>query len=424
MIVLTDPILKDNGKTVFYDFRITPEIVKFFSKEKFFVTYEIDVSKVPKSILNIPVLANLLPMSWFLDFQICVDELDENFKESVELIKLEFQKMYPQFILKGGLQVEKVVPNRVGKSGRKAMLFSGGVDAISAYIRHYKDDLSLFSIRGADIDLKDDDRWNDLINYNSSQAYLKNNAKYTIASNLRTFYSYNLEKELNIGWWGKVQHGMALLGVTAPLTNILNIENLYIGSTHTKETQISWGSNPTTDELLKWSDVKITHECYDLSRQQKIRSILDFCKENNKSIGLRVCYSERREELNCSVCEKCLRTIMGIVLEGYDPNDFGFKVDSNFYSLVEDLLHSKVITEGVLNHWKILKAKATEKKDFFVFENKSEEVKKIRAFSNFPLELMIPKSGYSKLERRKFIIINKYPRLFKFYLKLRLKFVR
>lgn len=424
MIVLNDPILKDNGKTVFYDYRITPEYAKYFSKDKFFVTYEMDVSDVPNSILNIPVLVNLLPMSWFLDFQICVDDLDEDFLKSAELIKQEFQKMFPEYDLKGGLKVENITSNKFKKSGKKGMLFSGGVDAISAYIRHFKDDLALFSIRGADIDLKDDDRWNDLLDYNSSQEYLLNNSKYTIACNLRTFYSYKLEKELDISWWGKIQHGMALLGVTAPLTILLNIENLYIGSTHTKETQISWGSNPITDELLKWGDLKITHECYDLARQEKINSIIKFRKGNKKSVGLRVCYSERREELNCSVCEKCLRTIMGVILEGDDPNDYGFKVGINFYSQVEDFLNSKVTTPGVLNHWKILKAKAAQKNDFFVFEDELEENKKMKWFSEFPLELTNPQSDLSKFDRRKHTLINKYPRLFKFYLKLRLKFVR
>ena len=35
--------------------------------EKFFIEYSIDISDVPKSILIIPFLCNMLPISWVCD---------------------------------------------------------------------------------------------------------------------------------------------------------------------------------------------------------------------------------------------------------------------------------------------------------------------------------------------------------------------
>ena len=387
MIVVNNISIVDIGKKLVYDYSVSSKFSKYFDrKNTFFVSYEVDIRTVPKSILAIPLLANLLPISWFLDFQIQIDELDASFVECVNELKSEFQRMYPNDELRGELRVNKIVANSSFKSGKKAMLFSGGVDAISAYIRHCKDDLSLFSIRGADIGLEDNERWNDLLDYNKTQEYLNSNSKYTISSNLRIFYTYKLETELNLKWWGQVQHGMALLGVTSPLTHLLKIESLYIGSTHTKETQISWGSTPITDELLKWADVGITHECYDLSRQEKIKTILEFSKNNNKPIDLRVCYSERRETLNCSFCEKCLRTIMGIILEESDPNNFGFIVDSSFYSKVDSLLKLKINTHGIYNHWKILQDKANNTNQFFIFDNEKLEKLKLETFCNYRIK--------------------------------------
>lgn len=425
MIVINDISIVDDGKTIVYDYSVDSKFSKYFSKkDTFFVNYEVKVTTVPKRILAIPLLANLLPISWFLDFQIQIEELDANFIDCVNKLKFEFQRMYPKYELKGGLIVDKVITNSDSKRGKKAMLFSGGVDAISAYIRHSEDDLALFSIRGADIELDDDERWNDLLDYNNTQEYLNLNSKYTISSNLRTFYTYKLENDLNLKWWGQVQHGLALLGVTAPLTHILEIDKLYIGSTHTKKTQISWGSNPTTDEILKWADVNITHECYDLSRQEKINSILEFSKETGKTIGLRVCYSERREALNCSSCEKCLRTIMGIILEGSDPNNFGFIVDESFYSKVDNLLESKINTHGIYNHWKILQAKAIDTHKFFVLKNEQEEVAKLQAFCGYEINESGIKTGMSSFTRWKFSLIKRYPSLFNFYLKFRLKLIK
>ncbi len=425
MIVINDISIVDDGKTVVYDYSVNSKFSKYFDKKnKFFVSYEVDVTVVPKSILAIPLLANLLPISWFLDFQIQIEELDACFINCVSELKSEFQRMYPKHELKGNLLVKKICSNSDYNTGKKAMLFSGGVDAISAYIRHYKDDLSLFSIRGADIGLDDNERWNDLLNYNNTQEYLNSNPKYTISSNLRTFYTYKLENDLNLKWWGQVQHGMALLGVTAPLTHILKIDKLYIGSTHTKKTQISWGSNPTTDEILKWTNVNITHECYDLSRQEKIKSILEYSKNNKESIGLRVCYSERRETLNCSYCEKCLRTIMGVILEGSDPNNFGFIVDESFYSKVDNLLKSKINTLGIYNHWKILQAKAIKANQFFVLNNEQDEIVKLKAFCEYEINESGIKIGMSPFTRWKFSLIKRYPSLFNFYLKFRLKLIK
>lgn len=425
MIVINGIEIKDDGKKVVFDYTISPELDKYFNKkDPFFVAFDIDVSNVPLSILYIPFLVNLLPISWFLKFKIQVDELDDKFMSCVDIIKSEFQKMYPEYELKGELSVKQSISNSKDEVGSQAMLFSGGVDAVSAYIRHEADDLSLFSIRGADIGLKDIARWEDLINYNNSQEYLKGNSKYNISSNLQTFYTYKLDQKLNIGWWGKVQHGMALLGVTAPVTYLINIDTLYIGSTHTKETQISWGSNPITDELLKWANTKIVHECYDLSRQEKIESITRLSKSNGKKIGLRVCYSERREDLNCSICEKCLRTIMGIILEGDDPNKYSFRVDSSFYSKVEIFLKSKINTLGIFNHWKTLQTKASKTNNFYVFENKKEERSKLKTFYEFEIDESGIKTRMNFIARWKFSLIKKYPNLFNFYLKYRLKLIK
>ena len=425
MIVINDISIVDEGKTLVYDYSVDSKFSKYFDKKDiFFVSYEVNVTTVPKSILAIPLLANLLPISWFLGFNIQIEELDASFVDCVNELKTEFQRMYPKHELKGDLRVKKTCSNPGVKTGKKAMLFSGGVDAISAYIRHSKDDLSLFSIRGADIELDDDERWNDLLDYNNTQEYLNSNPKYTISSNLRTFYTYKLESALNLKWWGQVQHGMALLGVTAPLTHLLKIDKLYIGSTHTNKTQISWGSNPITDEIFKWDDINITHECYDLSRQEKIKSILEYSRNNSNSIGLRVCYSERREALNCSSCEKCLRTIMGIILEGSNPNNFGFIVDESFYSKIESLLKSQINTHGIYNHWKILQSKAINANQFFVFKNEQEEIAELKAFCEYEINESRIKTEMSPFIRWKLSLIKRYPSLFNFYLKFRLKLIK
>ncbi|BAX82638.1 hypothetical protein [Labilibaculum antarcticum] len=425
MIVLRDIIIKDNGRTVLYDYTVSKELSKYFrANDSYFASYDIDVSSVPKSILCIPFMSNFLPIAWFLGVEIKCKEIDKIFYESAFLIKKEFQKMYPKHMLGGDLQVESIIENSGANSGKKAMLFSGGVDAVSVYVRHAASNLALFSIWGADIELNDKLRWSDLVNYNDSQKYLAHNPKYYIKSNLRDFYTSKLDLDLDLGWWGYVQHGMALLGVTAPLAYILGIETLYIASSHTKETQLSWGSNPTTDELLKWTNTKIVHECYDLTRVEKVKTITDFSINNKIPLGLRVCYSERRDSLNCSVCEKCIRTIMAIVLCGDDPNKYGFRVDSSFYVLVKKLLKTGIKKPSHVLYWKDLQVKAKQSNNVFVFENPNLEMEEIKWFLEFDLKVTKQGETAKGIARFKAGLINKYPNIFKFYMNIRLKFVK
>ncbi|WP_430813430.1 hypothetical protein [Carboxylicivirga sp. RSCT41] len=425
MIVLDEILIENSGKTVVYNYSVDDKYAIYFnSEDPYFVEYEKDVSSVPKSILCVPFLVNFLPIAWFLDIDIQCAEVDKAFIESVIPIKKEFQRMYPEFQLKGNLWVEKPIVQENAKSTYAAMLFSGGVDAVSTLVRHADKKMALFSVWGADISLSEADKWNDLVNYNKDQNYLTDNPKYYIKSNLRSFYSYKLEQKLNIEWWGKVQHGMALLGVCAPLCHLLNITTLYIGSTHTKLTQISWGSNPVTDELLKWSNTSIVHECYDLTRLKKIESIIDYARLIEDEVQLRVCYSERRDQLNCSFCEKCLRTIMAIVLSGDNPNLYGFNVNESFYDLVKKHVNGGIKTKGVLNHWLGLQKKSLESENVYVFKDKASEEEVLKWFANVTLKLPDESKLKMILRKHKSNIINRFPGIFNFYMKFRLKLVK
>ena len=69
----------------------------------------------------------------------------------------------------------------------------------------------------------------------------------------------------------------------------------------------------------------VEHDSFDLSRQQKIERLVGWQKETGEQLTLRVCLTfVTREGGNCGRCEKCLRTMVGLVLAGADPTAFGF----------------------------------------------------------------------------------------------------
>ncbi len=421
-LVLHNISFTEEGKKIAYDYKVSGQIQKYFVENNpFYIKYQVDVSNTPNSIAIIPFLSNILPIAWYAGFDVEIDEVDEDFYNSQEAVKKEFEKRGKK--LEGKLIVKNKVKNTI-KSDHTAMLFSGGVDAYATYIRIYDKKPDLVTLLGADIEISDTEQWNDFASFIETETLLKNNRKEFIETNLRDFYTYQVELLLgDIGWWGKVQHGLALVGSLAPLSYIHNYGAIYIASSYTDHIDIDWGSTPEMDEKITWGGgVQVFHDGYDLKRQDKVDLIAQFASKTNVKFKLRVCYSERRTEFNCSSCEKCFRTILGLILNGKDPNDYGFKVDGNVYDKFYKVLNIGGASKGVRYFWWELMEKAKNVDEFYIFNDKESETKQINAIREGKIDQLLeekinnPNKG---LRRMKFIVRNKFPWLMKLYTKLK-----
>ncbi|MHA7059199.1 hypothetical protein ACWGOQ_0018375 [Aquimarina sp. M1] len=414
----------EDGRKINYEYLIGANIQKLFvEKESFYTKYQIDVSTTPASIAVIPFLSNVLPIAWFAGFTIEVDEVDEDFYNAQEKIKKEFVKRDHSRNLKGTLFAKKRVKNSLAGS-KSAMLFSGGVDAYATYIRIYDQKPDLVTLHGADIAINDRDQWNDFTEFIENENLLQDNNKEYIETNLRDFYTYQVELLLkDIGWWGKVQHGLALVGSIAPLSYVNKYSSVYIASSYTDHIDIDWGSTPAIDEKITWgSEFKVFHDGYELKRQDKVDLISKFASEKNKRFRLRVCYSEKRTEFNCSYCEKCFRTILGLMLNNQNPNEYGFKVDSTVYDKIYQILHIGSGSKGVKYFWWELMEKAKNVDTFYVFDDFEIETKQMNDFRNGKVDRLLEEkinNANKGSNRLKFIIRNRFPWLQKLYRKLK-----
>lgn len=423
MIKLNQIKIEDEGRKVVFDYSVGNKAKKFFNLcSPYYAKYEEDVSNVPNSILVIPFLANVLPISWFAGLDAFVPEIDVDFFDSILSIKNEFQKQYPNYKLEGSLDIVEKVKNNIS-GNNSAMLFSGGVDAYATYIRNFNRKPDLITILGADIEIEDKEQWKNFKGFLESENLLKENTKHFVESNLRKFYTYEVELLLkNIGWWGKIQHGLSLIGVLAPLSYLKSYSDIYIASSYTKEIEIAWGSTPQIDEKISWASINIHHDGYELKRQDKVDLITSFSNKNNVNFKLRVCYSELRSGFNCSHCEKCYRTIIGIILNGENPNNYGFKVDENVYEEMFKVLELGSASHGMNYFWWELQEKAKNSSNIFVFKNKELEYLQLEEIKSGKLQKklndkIIHESQFFK--RLQFIFRNRFKKTFEVMKKIK-----
>lgn len=350
--------IKIDKHDIYIDYEIDSCLSVYFNLEnKFHIHYDEDISTVTKSVAVIPFITNILPLVWLTDATLEVEELDKDFYESLDKIKEGYAKMYPLVEWRGKYKVAKKIKNSP-KSNRYSIFFSGGIDSTASLLRVLERKPILITIWGSDI-------WeHDVAGWENAKDTVDRFAKYFrldtmyLKSNFRKFIqegelNKNFSSLLNDSWWHGVQHGIGLLGHVAILSYVYGIKTHYIPATYTKEDgKVTCASYPTIDENVRFCGCNIIHEGFDITRQQKIDLISNYFSNKQEKIDLRVCYMERGNKMNCCHCEKCYRTIMGLIASGADPQEYGFEVDEKLLkSIPKEIASKKFLSKATITLW-------------------------------------------------------------------------
>lgn len=341
-----------------YDYEVLGEWSQYFNKEKFFIEYSQNVEKVPYSIAVIPLLCNVLPIAWIFDAEILVEEIDKDFYESINDFKQGYIKMYPRIEFLGTVIANKIVQFTQDNTNKSLALFSGGVDAFYTFLSHIQEKPYIATIWGADISLNDYNGWSKVLNHTLETSNLYDVEGLWIKSSFRMFIDEGkltnaVYSKANDGWWHGFQHGIGLIGHIAPITYLNNINRVYIAASFTikEKGKVTCASDPTIDDNVRFCGCNVKHDGYDADRQKKIEFICKYSEENNVEIPLRVCW-ESKGGSNCCKCEKCYRTIFGILAEKQNPIKFGFNyTDEEFKEIVKDL-RSRVFVR--ISNWEYI----------------------------------------------------------------------
>ena len=325
---------------------------RFFTGREFVADYDVVIDEIPESVAVIPVLAHVCPVAWANGADVRVRSVDAEFLESLRVVGDELVDMYPEFMEGGTIHVGEAVEDDPPKEGAEgsAMLFSGGVDSVATYYRNREEAPALVSVQGWIVRQDEPERWARVREQVAEFAEPRGLRSHSISSNMLEFVDSpmlqaHFQRYVVGAWYSSVGHGLGMLGLCAPLTYAAGYRTLYIAATHTEAFTEPWGSHPRIDDQVRWSGTEAVHDGYELSRQAKLELIADQHRETDRELTLRTCLESAVGE-NCSECEKCYRTAVGLLLAGVDPNEVGYDVDAGTFAEIRSAFERGEFTMG------------------------------------------------------------------------------
>ena len=341
-----------------YDFSVSEGLFDFFSGEEFVIEYPENIEQVPDSVAVIPFVCNVLPIIWITNSSLVLEEIDEAFYNCIPHVRKGYETMFPESKFLGEINADQIVPCDIAATGSSAVFFSGGLDAVHTLIRHLNESPMLVSIWGSDINYDNVSGWETV-----HQGIAEYSGKYNLPDVVirSTFREFDNEaaltkafgKQLKDNWWHGMKHGIGLLGHAAPYAYLKGISSVYIASSFCPDDGVArCASSPLTDDHVHFANAKVIHDSFECSRQDKIHNVLEYVRKTGEKISLHVCW-ESRSGGNCCRCEKCYRTIAGLLAEGADPVAFGFAdAPDTVYDMQRSFVYGNNTAPAIIVQWR------------------------------------------------------------------------
>jgi hypothetical protein len=227
-------------------------------------------------------------------------EISERFLSCLPTIQDIFSQWQPNLEFRA-INVD-ARDNRTVAPGRIATFFSGGMDSFFTLLKHREEITDLIFIHGFDISLGDTGLRENVSGHLQEVAAHFDVGLIEVETNLRDFFS-------DIPWG--ISHGAGLATVGHLLSS--EFSKLYIPSSYSYGELFPWGSHPLLDPLWSSDRLAFIHDGCEATRNDKARLI---SKSDIALQHLRVCWENPNSAYNCGVCEKCVRTMINLEVNG------------------------------------------------------------------------------------------------------------
>lgn len=326
MITLEDPVVDGGSVTVGID--ATGEVSKFLAEERFTLACDVDLEGCPASILQIPAIVNLAPVAWAQGVSLEAASLEATFQRSMQQVRAGYAELHPAVFDEGPSGLEGPVETVEAPPGKRpAVLFSGGVDSTAAAVDLLDREPALVTVKGSDAGLDEETAWAGIRANAGAFAEEFDLEHRLMSSNLREVLNYRFlaaefKPRLGRGWWGAIQYGTGLPALCAPLAYTERYGSVQLASGFTRDDTFPT-AQPTFVDPLAWSGTQARIADPDTTRQTKIARLTRHLDDVG-AFSVRSCLHSETGE-NCSACEKCYRTMVGLALAGADPALVGYE---------------------------------------------------------------------------------------------------
>lgn len=204
------------------------------------------------------------------------------------------------------VEVSGAIPGpQSGSTGdRVGSFFSGGVDSFYTFLRHQDEITDLIFVHGFDIRL--------------DNGSVRDKASAKVREVASVFGKNVIEIETNIRElldpyvdWGVLGHGAALAAIGHLLAP--SLRRIFIPASHTYADLFPWGSHPVLDPLWSSESLEFVHDGCEGTRVEKVALLARY---DVALQSLRVCWKNPQGSYNCGRCEKCLRTMINLRVNG------------------------------------------------------------------------------------------------------------
>lgn len=260
------------------------------------------------------ILMNLLAASFGED--ITVDHpVDPYLLEHLKAVRREWHAWDQQWKLTRFVCTNLQTMARAGQ--KTGAFFSGGIDSYHSLLRNNESPnnegdaaeaiTDLVTVHGFDIPLASYDHFRSLQHHLEAAARSLNKTHLVAITNVRTF------EDVYDKVWQGIAFGSALAFIAYGLS--LRFKEVIVASSYQYGFLEPNGSHPLTDSLFSSKALRIVHDGAISNRVEKTNRI---ARSRVALSGLHVCPNKRGDEtfshLNCSICEKCQRTMVTLDL--------------------------------------------------------------------------------------------------------------
>lgn len=250
-----------------------------------------------------PLRVTSMPKGLTLDVAPAVDEVALTGSLAAEEVLLGW---YPDQLQRSGTRTKTGTPEQSESDARGVgCFFSGGVDSFYTALKHIDEITHLIIIHGLDISLDNEALWDEAVDRARKMADDLGKELIEVRSNMRYLHAKHGPH------WQNQAHGAFLAHISLLLSPVLG--KVYIPASDDESRLAPLGTHPDLDPLWSSSRVTIVHDGIEADRVAKLAVLAE---SPTAMRHLRVCWSNLSGKYNCGICEKCIRTMIGLHIVG------------------------------------------------------------------------------------------------------------